>query len=163
MILMAAIAITSCAGPTQRAYKPFVRNLDGKSELAISTYPAVFPWTKDGELRETDDELYFQVFVRDRKTKCGTNPHVQSILIKSFAYQLDDRKSKQLLNNYPSNFWLQNNPNFEKRELPAVPYKADSAITVEIRLNLNGTDYSFEGKMPASKEKMIYPPALARS
>ena len=165
MLLVLVILFTGCASLTHRGYKPFVRDLDGKSELEISMYPADYGKTKTSipliyDSSETHDEVYFQVFVRGKKEKSGPNPHIQSILIESFFYRIDDGPRRQLLSKYASGFWMQDNPRYEKRKLPPIPYKPASVVTVEINLTLNGKAYSFEGEMPASEKTTVHPLAL---
>lgn len=165
VFLTAVVFVAGCASTTQLEYESVVRELDGKSELEISTYPAWYGSTKTRvpfvyKKSETHDKVCFQVFVRGKKEKCGPNPHVQSILINSFAYQLDGQPRRQLLSNYSSNFWMQNNTRYEKRELPPIPYIPDGVVAVEIDLTLNGREYSFEGEMPASEKTTVYPLAL---
>ncbi|MFT5129459.1 MAG: hypothetical protein ACI8W8_003081 [Rhodothermales bacterium] len=160
-----AVLLAGCASTRQLGYKPLVCDLDRKSELKISTYPAGFGSTKVSipfvyKRNETHDTVCFQVFVRDKNRKVGANPHVESILIKSFSYQLDDQPRRQLLNNYASNFWMQNNTQYEKRKLPPIPYQQGGVVAVEIDLTLNGKDYSFEGEMPAFEKTSSYPLAL---
>ena len=104
--------LNGCSATTALGYEPFVRNLDGKSELAISTHPASaardafnVPYVYDRTV--TDDQLYFRIHVRDAKKKFGPNPRVESILIHSFSYQFPGRDHVRLLSDYAEEFWMQ--------------------------------------------------------
>ena len=39
----------------------------------------------------------------------------------------------------PRSFWMQNNRNYESRDLPPIPYRRNSRIMIEVELTLNGT------------------------
>ena len=149
-------SLTGCGTITALGYEPFVRNLDGKSELAISTHPASaardafnIPYVYDRTV--TDDQLYFRIHVRDAKKKFGPNPRVESILIHSFTYQFPGRDRVRLLSDYAGEFWMQDAAQYENRNLTTVPYQKDAVISVQIDLTLNGKRYAFKGEMPATK------------
>ena len=160
--LVAVLLVTGCGSLTHLGYEPLVRDLDGNSELRISTYPAWFGTDKISipfiyVKSQTHNEVYFQVFICDKKQNCGPNPHIESILIKSFSYSLDGQPRRQLLSNYSDNFWMQGNPRYEKQELSPIPYRRGSSISVEINFTLNGKDYAIEGEMPAFEKMTLYP------
>lgn len=161
-VALLALIVAGCASTKQKGYQTLIRNLDGKSELEISTYPAFFGSTTRQiplvyQKNESHGKVYFQLFVRDRKKKVGPNKHVNSILIREFSYKLDDLPRETLLTNYRDHFWMQGNPNYEKRNLPAVPYRPDSVVTVEVDLKLNGKNDSIRGEMPSSSKTIVYP------
>lgn len=160
--LSLAFLLQACTTVTQRSYGPFVRKLDGKSILKISTYPAGFPKDKRGgapgfKQMETHGELYFQVNIRNANGKMGPNSNVESIQIHSFAYQVDGGPTTRLLTDYEHNFWMQGNPRYEKRDLAPVPYNPGSIINVEINFTLNGEKYDFKGEMKASESRSTMP------
>lgn len=162
MGLLMAVLLTSCASRTEPGYKSFVRDLDGKSELEVSTYPSWFDSAGGGvpyvySQSRGPEKVCFQLFVRDKKRKMGENPHIESILIKSFSYRIDNGPRTVLLKNYPESFWMQNNSRYEKRDLPPIPYRKDAVLIVEVDLNLNGKDYSLKGEMPSTEATTVYP------
>ena len=159
---------SSCTSITQREYSPFIRDLDGRNELKISTYPAVFPKGKSGstlllDKEESHGETYFQVYIRDSSKKMGPNPHVESIEIHSFSYQIDSGPKTELLSGYTHNFWMQGNPRYEKRKLPPIPYRSDSMISIEIDFTLNGKKYTYQGEMKPQEQTTVIPTAVRNS
>ena len=162
LVLTFVLLSTGCTSIKQREYEPFVRDLDGLNELAISTYPADYPnrlSDKGGLLEEYESasELYLQVHIRDRKKKFGPNPHVESITIQSFAYRVGDGPLTVLLSDYDDNFWMQGNPRYEKRNLPPVPYVNNGRLWIDIQFTLNGKQYEFEGDMRATEDTSTLP------
>jgi hypothetical protein len=158
-VLLMALGCTSLK---HRAYAPLVRDLDGLNELEISTYPADFAdrLGEKGDILqkyESAGQLYFQVFIRDAKNKTGPNPHVQSITIHAFSYQMGDEPPTVMLSEYKDNFWMQGNPRYDERGLPPIPYEADGSVFVKISLTLNDTKYEFEGEMPATEKTTFAP------
>lgn len=167
LVLLVLLVASGCTSIKQREYAPFVRDLDGLSELEISTYPADFPnrlGERDHTFQsyESADELYFQVFIRDAKKKTGPNAHVESITIHSFSYQMGDEPPTVMLSGYQGNFWMQGNPSYDKRGLPPVPYDPEGSVSVEISFTLNGTQYEFEGEMPAIEKSSVAPTAIVK-
>ena len=157
--------ISGCTKFNNLAYAPFVRDLDGLSELAISTYPADYPnrLSDKGDVfekYETAGKLYFQIHIRDKNTEFGPNPHVQSINIHSFSYRIGNAPPVVLLSEYQDNFWMQNNPRYEKRELPPILYAPDGSVSIEISLTLNGERFVFEGDMPATEKSRVLPTVI---
>ena len=57
---------------------------------------------------------------------------------------------------------MQNNPNYESRDLPPIPYQPNSRITVEVELTLNGKRHSVQGVMPSRERRITAPNALIR-
>lgn len=160
--LLGLLLASGCTSVTLRGYAPFVRDLDGRSELCISTYPAGFP-TKVGRKRagyesyETNEDLYFQVFIRDIKKRAGPNPHIESVCIHSFTCRIGDAPPELLLSGYTKNFWMQGNPQAGKRVVPPIPYHAKGRVSIEMDLTLNGKRYSFKGDMPARESRIVAP------
>lgn len=139
--------------------------MDGLSELEISTYPADFPERLSDkgalfEKHETARELYFQIHIRDKKTKSGPSPHIQAITIHKFAYRIGGAPPVVLLSEYQDNFWMQNNPRYDKRDLPAVPYLPGGEVSIEIRMTMNGDTFEFEGDMPATESSHVLPTVI---
>lgn len=162
-----ALIAAGCTSIKQREYAPFVRDLDGLSELAISTYPADFPdrLSDKGALfekYESAGELYLQVHIRDKKAKFGPNPHVESISIHSFSYRVADGPVNAVLADYERNFWMQDNPRYEQRNLPPVPYVTDGKLWIDIRFTLNGKQYAFNGDMHATETTRTLPTFVAK-
>ncbi len=162
LVLTGLLTLSGCTKLIHLEYAPFVRDIDGLSELAISTYPADFPTrlSDKGSLfqkYETAGELYFQIHIRDKKTESGPNSHVESINIHAFSYRIGDAPPVVLLSEYQNNFWMQNNPRYEKRDLPAVPYLPDGKLFIEVSFTLNGERFVFEGDMPATESAQVLP------
>lgn len=161
-VLVIVLVEAGCTSIEQRAYAPFVRDLDGLSELAISTYPADYPdrlsdrgaWF---EKYQSAGEMYLQVHIRDAKKQFGPNPHIESVNIHSFSYRIGNEAPTVLLSGYESHFWMQNNPRYEKRDLPPIPYVPEGKLMIDIRLSLNGKQYAFAGDMPATGKTRIWP------
>ena len=165
MAVSGLLIVSACTKFRHLEYAPFVRDLDGLSELAISTYPANYPerLSNKGDVVQkyrTTGELYFQVHIRDKKTKSGPNSHVHSINIHKFSYRIGDAPPVDLLSGYQDNFWMQDNPRYEQRDLPAVPYVPDGKVSIEISLTLNGKKFEFEGDMPANEKSGVYPTVI---
>lgn len=165
LAVLPALLAAGCTSIEQREYTPFIRDLDGFSELAISTYPADYPdrLSDKGavfEKYESAGDVYLQIHVRDRKKQFGPNPHVESISIHSFAYQVGDGPVTVLLSDYENNFWMQSNPRYEKRDLPPVPYVPGGKLTISISLTLNGDRYAFKGDMLATEKSRVLPTAI---
>ena len=160
--ILLPLLVSSCTSITKRDYRPFVRQLDDKSEISVSTYPAGFLREAPGnrpsfEKFETHDKLYFQIHVRDRKSDFGPNPHITSINIHSFSYRMGDQPPKELLSNYPHAFWMQDTPIYGQINHTTIPYAPDSSVSIEIDLTLNGKRYKLNGNMPARERKYVVP------
>jgi hypothetical protein len=166
--LAALLAASGCTSIKQREYAPFVRELDGKNFLEISIYPADYPdrLNETGSITqnyESHGEVFFQVFVRDKKkNKVGEHPHIQSIIIHSFSYQIGDEPPTVLVSDYEHNFWMQGNPRYEKRASQPVPYQPGGKVGIEVDFTLNGERYTFKGDMPAEERLRVFPTALVK-
>ena len=156
--LMLAALLGGCVDLRNREYVPVTVRLDDHNELHISTYPSWFPSeTSDipflKKTLRTPDSVYFQVFVRDAEKKVGPNPHVDSILIKSFSYQIAGRAPVVLIENYDANFWMQDNPNYNTGEPAPVPWVEGQPLTIAISLVLNGKAHEVKRDMQAVERK----------
>lgn len=155
-------SLSGCSRFTSQKYSSFIRALDGKSELAVTTYPAGYP-NRTSHIPFIYEELvspnavYFQVFVRDAVKKAGPNDHVESIRIHSFSVQFEDQPKIVLPSDYESNFWMQDQTRYNSLDIFPVPYYSDIPITVEIELTLNGIDYLFKGQMNPIKDVSTKP------
>ena len=157
-----SVTFSGCSKFTHLKYSSFVRDLDGKSELVISTYPTWHPKRTSHipffyESLTSPKEVYFQVFVRDSVKKLGQNPHVKSIRIHSFSVQILNQSKIVLISDYGSNFWMQGQSKDNELDIQPIPYYPDTPIRVDIELTLNGVDYSFKGKMSPIKEVSMSP------
>ena len=160
-LLLLAI-LSGCTNIRSLEYGAFVRDLDGLSELKITTYPADFAnrLTDKGAVfqkYESAREVYFQVNIRDKSKSMGPNEHVESVRVHSFSYQVEGQPAVVLLSDYDDNFWMQGNPRYDDRELPPIPYLPDSRIAVRIAFMLNGEEYDFQGEMPANESSSTWP------
>lgn len=165
-LLLSWMTFTSCTSFTSREYGPFVRNLDGKSELNISTYPAFFPQKKSTsnsthKKLESNARVYFQLLIQNLNRKLGPNPHIESVTIHSFSYQLPNEPKIKILTEYDGNFWMQGNPNHESRKLSAIPYRPNSVVNIEINFSLSGKRYSYEGQMKSKESTITLPTIIA--
>lgn len=147
-----------CVDVHSPEYAPVIVRLDDHNELYISTYPSWFPSETSGipflkKTLRTPESVYFQVFVRDAQEKVGPNPHVDSILIKSFSYQLAGRAPVVLIENYDQEFWMQDNPNYNKRQPVPVPWVKGQPLTIAISFVLNGKAHELKTDMQAVERK----------
>ena len=83
-----------CGTMHTRGYETFTEEIDANNQLQVSMNPASNPKKKQGskswmEERETFRKLNFQVFIMD-KDGYGKNPHVESVTIHSFSYQMNN-------------------------------------------------------------------------
>ena len=162
LTLLILLFTQACTTVTHREYAPLVRILDEQNELEVSTYPAWFPKKTGPGRLETHGAVYFQLNVKDRFRRAGPNLQVQSVEIHSFTYQMDDGPKTALLTNYTRSFWMQDNPNYEPRDLPPIPYQRDSRISVEVDLTLNGKRHQVQGVMKARERRTSVPNVFIR-
>ena len=144
--------------------------LDDKNELAISTYRACCTRIQTSipyvyEVVRWPEAVYFQFFVRDASTKTGPDPYVQSILVRSFTYQLADAPAVTLITGYRSNFWMQDHPHQNasnpnaKTPVSCVP---GQRVTVRADLTLNDQDRFIEGILTCRSRDVVVPLFLVR-
>ncbi|MDJ0760006.1 MAG: hypothetical protein QNJ19_11440 [Woeseiaceae bacterium] len=165
LVFSILLVAAGCTSINHREYAPFVRELDGVSQLEISTYPADYPNRLSDkndtfESYESADDIYFQINIRDKSRSIGRNEHVQSINIHSFSYRIGNEPPTLLLSDYDYNFWMQDNPRYEERDLPPIPFVPGGKVSISISFTLNGERYSFEGDMPASEHSRTVPTAI---
>ena len=55
---------------------------------------------------------------------------------------------------------MQNNRNYETRDLPPISYRRNSRITVEVDLTLNGKRHTLQGVMPSRERRTTLPNAF---
>ena len=60
----------------------------------------------------------------------------------------------------PRSFCMQNNRNYESRDLPSIPNRRNSRITVEVGLMLNGKRQTVQGVIPLRERRTTAPNAL---
>lgn len=151
--------LTGCIDRQILEYEAVSLDLDGKSELHISTYPAGFPRRISGipflyKTTRTPESVFFQVFVRDIQKKVGPNTHVESIRIHSFSYRIDNDAPVVLISQYDDYFWMQDQPDYNKGERTPVPWVSGKPLAIEVSLTLNGKDYALKTRMqPIVREK----------
>lgn len=161
-VISTVLLIQGCMNATILEYEPVTRDLDGLNELHISTYPAGFPRKTHSipflyeELR-TPEAVFFQVFVRDAEMKSGPNPHINSIRIHSFSYQIQNDAPVPLISDYDSNFWMQDQPDLNPAQHAPVPYHPDGSIQIFVDLTVNGRNYSISEQMQAVERQNIRP------
>ena len=55
---------------------------------------------------------------------------------------------------------MQNNRNYESRDLPPIPYRRNSRITIEVELTPNEKRHTVQGVMPLRERRTTTPNAL---
>jgi len=161
-VIGAALLVQGCLDATILEYEPLTRDLDGRSELHISTYPAGFPRETSAipflyrGLR-TPEAVNFQVFVRDAEKKSGPNANIDSIRIHSFSYQLRGERPVELISDFDAGFWLQDQPELAPVAHAPVPFDPGGSVRVVVDLTLNGQDYWIEGEMRAAERRNVRP------
>lgn len=169
-VLLALVAVGAwlvfggCGQFVNRGYGPYVTELDGRSELSISTYPAWFP-SEDLHIpfvyrrRVSPDSVYVQVFVRDAEKEAGPNPHIDSIRIESLSVQVGNGPRQVLISDLDENFWMQDQPDSTQTgvDLTAIRYIPDMDLSIDIALALNGESYRFRDTMAATERTTTYP------
>jgi hypothetical protein len=158
----AVLATAGCMDATILEYEPLTLDLDGKSELHISTFPSGFPRETSSipflyKALRTPESVYFQVFVRDAEKKSGKNPHVESIRIHSFTYEFPGQPPVQLIADYEHNFWMQGSPQYDPHDHAPVPFNEHWHLRLKIDLTLNGEDYAFDRQVHAADRKNLRP------
>ena len=57
---------------------------------------------------------------------------------------------------------MQNNRNYESRDLPPIPYRRNSRITIEVELTPNEKRHTVQGVMPSRERRTTVLNALIR-
>lgn len=158
----AALLVQGCMDATILEYEPLTRELDGRSELHISTYPAGFPTETSAvpflyKGLRTPEAVYFQLFVRDAEKKSGPNPHIDSVRIRSFAYQVRDEAPVELISDFDAGFWMQDQPDLAQVTHAPASFDPGGCVRVFVDLTLNGQDYRIEGDMRAVERRNVRP------
>jgi hypothetical protein len=168
LIVAAVVLFAGCARFQSSEYPQATWRLDDKNELAISTYPSSYSRTETSipfvyQSVRGPESIYFQFFVRDAATRTGPNPHVRSILIRSFTYQLADAPAVTLITDYQANFWMQANPHHHttnpdaKTPVSCVP---GQRVTVRANLMLNDQEHSIESVLTCESHVTVLPLVL---
>ncbi len=151
-----------CGTMHTRGYETFTEEIDANNQLQVSMNPASNPKKKQGstswmEERETYRKLNFQVFIMD-KDGYGKNPHVESVTIHSFSYQMNDGNKTEILSDYDYNFWMQGNSRYNKNRkiVPPITYVPKSRIKFWIEFTLNGKKYSKQGTLKSFESSSTY-------
>lgn len=163
--ILTAVAVAACASILSGCvryevvhYTPLTFDLDGQSELHISSYPSWFPRETTHvpflykKLR-TPASVYFQVFVKDADIQSGRNVHAQSVRIRSFNYQRPGEPEVQLISDYESNFWMQDQPTYNLKKSSPVPCEVGKPIQISIALEINDQAYAFERQMICAERR----------
>ena len=160
--LFLAWGTAGCMEATVLAYEPLTRDLDGDSELYISTYPSGFPQQTASvpflyKALRTPASVYFQVFVRDAEKRAGPNPHIESARIHSFSYRFPGQEPVVLLEDFDGYFWMQGDPSQSQSTDKAVPHDDSWYLQLRIELTVNGVDYMIEEQVHATQRRDIRP------
>lgn len=160
-LLPCALLLAGCAQHTVYEYTPIALDMDGASELHVSTYPAGFPREQSHipflyKSLHSPQAVYLQVFVRDRVKQFGPNRHIRSIRIDEFSVQIGNGPPLKAIQDYDANFWMQDNPQQSALREP-LPFVPGSQLSISARITLNGQDYRLSGTMPAHTRTSSFP------
>lgn len=155
---MLVATLAGCVDIRMPEYEPVLVVLDDRNELEITTYPSWYPRQTSGipyltRTERTPESVYFQVYVKDRRQAAGPNPNVSSIRIESFSYRQAGRPPVVLIEHYDSYFWMQDNPNYNKRGTIPVPCVPGESITISIALVLNGKRHALTKQLTAVEHR----------
>jgi hypothetical protein len=156
--MLVCLALQGCTDTTVQFYGPVTLPVDEGNELHISTYPAGFP---DQEAHipflyrrlRTPDQVYFQLFVREKGKEAGPNPNIESIMIRSFSYHFPGQEPTELIADYDSNFWMQGQPNYDPGDSKPIPFDEHWYLQVKVDMNVNGVDYKFDQRIDANTRR----------
>jgi hypothetical protein len=101
--------------------------------------------------------VYFQVFVRPAGKKAGPNPHIESIRIHSFSYQLPGQDPVEILSDFDGYFWMQGDASLNQGESAPVPCREGLFVDLSIELTVNGEDYRFDEQAQAMARQRTSP------
>jgi hypothetical protein len=160
--VLVCLLLHGCTDTTVQYYGPITLPVDDGNELHISTYPADFP---DQEAHipflyrrlRTPDQVYFQVFVREKGKEAGRNPNIESIKIRSFSYHFPGQKPIELIADYDDNFWMQGQPNYNPGGSEPIPFNEHWYLRVQLDMNVNGVDYKFDERIDANTRRSFRP------
>lgn len=156
------LLLQGCTDTTVQYYGPITLPVDDGNELHISTYPADYP---DQEAHipflyrrlRTPDLVYFQVFVREKGKEAGPNPNIESIKIRSFSYNFPGQEPTELIADYDDNFWMQGQPNYDPGGSEPIPFDEHWYLHVQLDMNVNGVDYTFDERIDANTRRSLRP------
>lgn len=162
IVVPLGLVLAGCMDATVLAYDSLTRELDGRSELHVSTYPAGFPRETASipflyKALRTPESVYFQVFVRDAEQRAGPNPHIQSARIHAFSYAFPGQDPVVLVEDFDGYFWMQDNPEQSSARDKPVPYDEHSYLQLRVELTVNGVDYLVEEQVRATQRRNITP------
>jgi hypothetical protein len=162
LALFIGLSLPSCVVFTEHGYEEFAKDLDGRSELSVSTYPAGAARDKMRipyvfRRAESADQVYFQVFVRDMKKRFGHNPNIDSIRINSFSYRVGKGPRKELISGFTGNYWMQDNRTDAPGNPPPAPFVKGEKVTFHADLSLNGKSHKISGTMSADSSTWFAP------
>jgi len=161
-IVFMALMLQGCTDITYQFYGPVTLPVDDGNELHISTYPAGFP---DEEAHipflyrrlRTPNQVYFQVFVREKGKEAGPNPNIESVKIRSFSYHFPSQEPTELIIDYDGNFWMQGQPKYNPNGSEPIPFDEHWYLHVQIDMNVNGIDYKFDHRIDADTRRTFQP------
>lgn len=160
--VLVCLLLQGCLDTTVQFYGPITLPVDDGNELHISTYPAGLP---DQETHipflyrrfRTSDQVYFQVFVREKGKEAGRNPNIESIKIRSFSYRFPSMEPTELIADYDDNFWMQGQPNYNPGGSEPIPFDEHWYLKVQLDMNVNGVDYKFDERIDANTRRSLRP------
>lgn len=159
---LVCLLLQGCTDTTVQYYGPITLPIDDGNELHISTYPAGFPIQEAHtpflyRRFRTPDQVYFQVFVREKGKEAGRNPNIESIKIRSFSYHFPSQEPVELITDYDNNFWMQDQPNYNPGGSEPIPFDEHWYLLVKLDMNVNGVDYKFDERMDANTRRRKRP------
>lgn len=160
--VLVCLLLQGCLDTTAQYYGPITLPVDDGNELHISTYGAGLP---DQEAHipflyrrfRTPDEVYFQVFVREKGKQAGRNPNIESIKIRSFSYHFPGQEPTELIADYDDYFWMQGQPNYDPGGSEPIPFDEHWYLQVQLDMNVNGVDYTFDDRIDANTRRSFRP------
>lgn len=160
--MLLCLLLQGCLDTTVQYYGPITLPVDDGNELHISTYAAGFPDQEEHipflyrKLRTTD-QVYFQVFVREKGKEAGRNPNIESIKIRSFSYHFPSQEPTELIADYDHNFWMQGQPKYNPGGSGPIPFDEHWYLYVQLDMNVNGVDYKYRERMDANTRRSVRP------
>ncbi|MFN0097309.1 MAG: hypothetical protein ACKVS7_01435 [Gemmatimonadaceae bacterium] len=131
----------------------------------ISTFPSAFAQVRRHvpflfKSLHSPPSVNIEFFVRATGTTAGRNPHIYSILVRSFSYEFVGQPPVRLIENYPGGFWQQGQSQYESGNLEPVPCFEGWYIQARFDLMLNGSSFTGEDTLYARERTRRYPLVL---
>lgn len=154
--------VSGCAQHTRCEYAPQVIALDERNEVVFSTFASAFAQVRRHvpllfKSYHSPPSVNLQFFVRATGTTAGQNPHIDSILVRSFSYEFPGQTPVRLIENYADGFWQQGQSQYQSDTLEPVGCFEGWYIQARFDLVLNGTTFAGEDTLFARERTRRYP------